>query len=132
MKAPLAVGDIIDAQCTKCKRVTNHIVVALVGDKPANVNCNTCGGVHRYRRAAPAVKAPKAKTSAPAVKPEEWSAVQSAINSIVPKDYDMDASYRVGSVIRHSSYGLGMVQRMAGNRKMEILFESGKKVLRCK
>lgn len=132
MKATLSVGDIIDAQCSKCKRITNHIVVALVGDKPASVNCNTCGGVHRYRRAAPAVKAPKAASTAPSAKAEDWKALHSAINSIAPKDYDMEAGYRVGSVIRHPSYGLGLVQRMAGDRKMEILFESGKKVLRCK
>lgn len=132
MKSTLAVGDIIDAQCSKCKRVTNHIIVALVGDKPASVNCNTCGGVHRYRLAVPAVKTPRATGSAPATKNEELKALQSALHSIAPKDYDMDAGYRVGSVIRHPSYGLGLVQRMAGERKMEILFEGGKRVLRCK
>ena len=58
--------------------------------------------------------------------------LQTAANNGLAKDYDMDKEYRVGTVIRHQSFGPGLVQRIAGNRKMEVLFESGKKTMRCK
>ncbi len=127
-----AVGDIIDARCTKCQSVTNHVIVAMVAAKPAKVTCNTCSGTHRYRSPTAVPRVTKSAGSTPAVKAEEWSELRAAMNNIAAKDYDMDAGYRVGAVIKHSSFGLGLVQRVVGNRKMEILFEEGKKTLRCK
>lgn len=44
----LSAGDIIDARCTKCRAVTNHRIVAMVGDRVVRVECNTCHGVHNY------------------------------------------------------------------------------------
>ena len=48
------------------------------------------------------------------------------------KDYAMDKEYRVKAVIKHPVFGLGLVQRVVGDRKMEVLFEDGKKMMRCK
>lgn len=127
-----AVGDIIDARCTKCLKVTNHVVVAMVGDKPANVQCNTCSGVHRYRRLDAIGKSTKRTGDSPAVKQEEWAQLRTAMSNENAKDYAMDREYRVGTVIRHPSFGLGLVERVVGNRKMEVLFEDGKKLMRCK
>nr|NIS42156.1 hypothetical protein [Desulfuromonadales bacterium] len=45
----LSVGGYVDSQCTKCKRATNHIIVAMVEDQVARVECCTCSGVHNYR-----------------------------------------------------------------------------------
>jgi hypothetical protein len=134
MKKPQpSVGDIIDARCTKCQKVTNHVVVAMVGIKPANVQCNTCQGTHRYRSPVPALKAAR-RTSEPSVAhhQEAWVELQVSKNGENAKDYTMDREFRVGTVIRHPSFGLGLVQRVAGNRKMEVLFETGKKIMRCK
>jgi len=128
-----AVGDIIDARCTKCQKITNHVVVAMVGIKPAKVECNTCKGIHRYRSPVAAVrKAPKRAGDSPSVKQEEWAELRTAMNSDNAKDYAMDREYRAGVVIKHPSFGLGLVQRVAGNRKMEVLFEDGRKIMRCK
>ena len=40
------VGSDIDSWCGKCKRILAHTVEAMVGDKPARVNCNTCKSQH--------------------------------------------------------------------------------------
>ncbi|MFZ4440354.1 MAG: hypothetical protein ACOYOS_18175, partial [Syntrophales bacterium] len=54
-----AAGDFIDSQCTKCKILTNHTIVAIEGGKVAQVKCNTCGGEHNYH----APKGEKAPTT---------------------------------------------------------------------
>ena len=43
------LGDDIDDFCVKCKRLTNHSVVSLMGDAPAKVRCRTCHNDHDYR-----------------------------------------------------------------------------------
>ena len=126
------VGDVIDARCTKCQKVTNHLIVAMVGAKPVNVECNTCKGTHRYRNPEVVRKPAKRSSDTPTVRPEEWANLKTATTNIVAKDYHMDMDCRAGAVIRHPSFGLGLVQRIVGNRKMEVLFEDGKKMMRCR
>ncbi|MGB8933052.1 MAG: hypothetical protein WCC48_17540, partial [Anaeromyxobacteraceae bacterium] len=43
------VGGEVDALCTKCELVLAHTVIAMVGEVPVKVECNTCHGVHRYK-----------------------------------------------------------------------------------
>jgi hypothetical protein len=43
------LGDIIDDFCVKCKRITNHAVVSMLGKDPAKVRCRTCYPDHDYR-----------------------------------------------------------------------------------
>lgn len=130
-KSAQSVGDIIDARCTKCRKVTNHTIVAIAGNIPAKVQCNTCQGNHRYRPPEVVRQPPKRVSDAPVVRPEEWVDLENAKGNIAAKDYNMELTYRVGSTIKHPSFGFGLVQRLCGNRKMEVLFESGKKIMRC-
>lgn len=44
------LGDDIDDYCVKCKRVTNHAVVSLVGEEAAKVRCQACYSDHDNRR----------------------------------------------------------------------------------
>lgn len=44
------LGDDVDDYCIKCKRVTNHAIVSLVGEDPAKVRCRTCYNDHDFRR----------------------------------------------------------------------------------
>ena len=128
----VSVGDIVDARCTKCRKITNHVIVAMVASKPANVRCNTCDGTHRYRQPAATSKMTKRTSDSLTVKQEEWAELQTAMSGETAREYDMEKEYRVGIVIRHASFGLGLVQRIRGNRKMEVLFASGPKTMRCK
>lgn len=131
-KPQATVGDIIDARCTKCLNVTNHVIVAMIGDKPAHVQCNTCNSKHRYRQPVPAAKTTKRPSDSPAVKKEEWDELHAAMIDLPARDYAMDKEYRTGTILRHQIFGLGLVQRIVGNQKMEVLFEDGKKIMRCK
>ena len=127
-----AVGDIIDARCPKCIKVTNHLIVAILDSKPLDVQCNTCNGSHRYRQPAALPKTVQPTSGSSLVKEEEWTELRKAVSNVLAKDYVMDREYRVGAVIKHPSFGLGLVKRVVGSRKMEVLFDDGKKMMRCK
>jgi hypothetical protein len=43
------LGDIIDDYCIKCRRLTNHAIVSLLGNEAAKVRCRTCYHDHDYR-----------------------------------------------------------------------------------
>jgi hypothetical protein len=45
----IRLGDVIDDFCVKCKRLTNHAIVSIVGDQAAKVRCRTCYHDHDYR-----------------------------------------------------------------------------------
>ena len=46
----LRLGDIIDDWCVKCRRLTNHAIVSLVGTEAAKVRCRSCYSDHNYLR----------------------------------------------------------------------------------
>lgn len=58
------VGDEMDDYCTRCHRLTNHTVAALVGAEVATATCRTCGFQHRYKGGKAPARAAKAKASA--------------------------------------------------------------------
>ena len=45
------VGDVLDDYCPHERRVTNHAVVAIVGDKVKLTRCTTCENEHAYKEA---------------------------------------------------------------------------------
>jgi hypothetical protein len=45
----MRVGDEIDDYCSRCKRNTDHAVVAMVGEAAKRVRCRTCNNEHNYR-----------------------------------------------------------------------------------
>jgi len=49
----LRLGDTIDDFCVKCKRLTNHAIVSIVGQQVAKVRCRTCYHDHDYRHEQP-------------------------------------------------------------------------------
>ena len=60
--ADARVGDIIDDFCPRCRLLTNHTVMALVGEEVRKVICRTCDTSHDYKHGKGAEK--KAKPSA--------------------------------------------------------------------
>jgi hypothetical protein len=44
------LGDDLDDYCIKCKRLTNHSILALVGGEPAKVRCRTCYHEQPFRK----------------------------------------------------------------------------------
>jgi hypothetical protein len=56
---PLRLGDIVDDYCPRERRITNHAIVALVGQAIRQTRCTTCDAEHVYKEA----KVPRRKKS---------------------------------------------------------------------
>lgn len=129
----LVAGDPIECRCTKCKEITNHIIIAMIDEKPAKVECNTCKGQHKYRKPAAPKKPGTRRSATPKVpRQNEWLKRETEIRSAKSVNYDMQASFKIETVINHPSFGLGLVLAAVGPRKIEVLFEAGTKIMRCK
>jgi hypothetical protein len=44
----LRLGDVIDDHCIKCRRLTNHSIVSMLGPEVAKVRCRSCYHEHTY------------------------------------------------------------------------------------
>ncbi len=129
----LAAGDPIESRCTKCRKITNHIIVAMAEDVPAKVQCNTCSGQHKYR--PPTVRkkpAPRRAVDPAIAEQKEWLKLQADIEAKAATTYTMETAFKVGSVMKHPMFGLGLVQGNLGPQKVAVLFEEGKKKMRCR
>jgi hypothetical protein len=60
----LRLGDILDDYCPRERRLTNHAVVAMVGDAVKQTRCTTCDTEHEYKQAK--VPRQRRKNDAPA------------------------------------------------------------------
>lgn len=129
----LSAGDPIEARCTKCRKNTNHVIIAMVEDDPVKVQCNTCSREHKYRPPTVPKKPAVRKTVQPKdAERKEWELLRPNMNSAKATDYSMTAAYKLNALINHPVFGLGLVQRVIGSQKIEVLFEDGKKTMRCK
>ena len=129
----LSPGDPIQARCTKCKQNTDSIIVSITDNAPERVQCGVCSRKHKYR---PPIQAKKPAPKPAAVRAEsdrkKWQTLLETADSSKAAEYSMTATYKLKTVIKHPTFGLGLVQCLAGPQKVEILFESGKKIMRCK
>ena len=60
----LRLGDILDDYCPRERRVTNHAVVAMVGDDVKQTRCTTCDAEHEFKHAKVPRQRRKADTPA--------------------------------------------------------------------
>lgn len=67
----LRLGDIIDDYCPRERRLTNHAVVALVGDEVKQTRCSTCDAEHVYKQARVPARRKKAEAAAIARPPAD-------------------------------------------------------------
>jgi hypothetical protein len=55
------LGDVLDDYCPRERRVTNHVVVAMIEDEVKQTRCTTCDADHQYKQArVPSPRRPKA------------------------------------------------------------------------
>jgi hypothetical protein len=64
MQRQLRLGDILDDYCPRERRVTNHVIVAMVGPDVKQTRCTTCDAEHEYKKAK--VPRQRRKTETPA------------------------------------------------------------------
>lgn len=54
------LGDVLDDYCPRERRVTNHVVVAMIEDEIRQTRCSTCDADHEYKQArVPSPRRPK-------------------------------------------------------------------------
>src|SRR5258708_1189091 len=63
----LRLGDILDDYCPRERRLTNHVVVAMIGDDVKQTRCTTCDADHEYKHAR--VPRPRKKSEAAILSP---------------------------------------------------------------
>jgi hypothetical protein len=51
MQRELRLGDILDDYCPRERRLTNHAVVAMIGQEVKQTRCTTCDAEHEYKHA---------------------------------------------------------------------------------
>jgi hypothetical protein len=127
------VGDPIEARCTKCRANNPHVIITMVEDAPLKVQCDICSREHKFRLPSVKKKPAARRVVDPKVaERKEWETLRPDMNEKDAKDYSMTGAFKVDSLIKHATFGLGLVQRVAGTQKIEVLFEDGKKLMRCK
>src|SRR5712671_6268042 len=84
----LRLGDILDDYCPRERRVTNHAVVAMIGEDVKQTRCTTCDADHEYKHAK--VPRQRRKTETPA-------ALYSQVVANGPKRVSHDGSASNGS-----------------------------------
>jgi hypothetical protein len=47
----LRLGDVLDDYCPRERRLTNHVVVAMIGEAVKQTRCTTCEAEHEYKQA---------------------------------------------------------------------------------
>jgi len=126
------VGGEIDATCTRCRMELAHTILALVVSKVARVRCNTCGSDHVYRGTQRPSRSAAAQKRAAAEKTPKtvvgFDAQLAALDVSKAEDYRPDHSYAVDQVLRHPTFGLGIV-RSVRQDKMDVAFKAAERTL---
>jgi hypothetical protein len=139
---PLKVGGDVDSWCTKCRMMLTHRIVAMVGPKPARVECETCHSQHNFRERAPG-EAPARQArvvgSGSGPRPARVSSVsrleqerrdrekswERAVTGRLVADfvkYNAKTSFKVGDLVKHAKFGDGVVTQVIDAHKIEVLF----------
>ncbi|HBA86848.1 MAG TPA: hypothetical protein DCZ75_02345 [Geobacter sp.] len=140
----LAAGDMVDSQCTRCKALLNHTIVAMVAGQVVRVKCNTCGSEHNHRpvkepkvaaakgaKVEKEPKTPRARAAkAPAISNETvWEEMLRPLDPDLAAPYHMEGKFRINTLIKHPTFGMGVIASCQSG-KVEVVFKDGRKLLR--
>jgi len=143
-KRVVTAGDSVESQCTRCKALLNHTIIAMVAGQVVRVKCNTCGSEHNHRpvkepkvaavkgaKAEKVAKTPRAKSvKAPAISDEAiWEEMIRPLDPDLAVPYSMDGKFRANSLLTHPTFGIGMIASSQAG-KIEVVFKAGRKLLR--
>ena len=85
----LRPGDILDDYCPRERRLTNHVVVAMIGEDIKQTRCTTCDADHEYKHAR--VPRQRKKSAAPAILSPVASAAPKKVIHDLPETDDIEA-----------------------------------------
>jgi hypothetical protein len=130
-----AVGQDIESICGKCGDVW-HVVVAMVRDKVAKVQCKQCGGYHRHRPPGSTAPARSTRTARARAAPGTSTTVSRSHEPQVAADlsrpvkpYRFDGEFSPGDRLEHPKFGEGVVEMTSEPGKMQVFFADGRRVL---
>ena len=126
----LSVGGEVDSWCGKCKEMTTHNIVAMVGDQPKQVICQVCNSRHDFRTEPPA-RHRKASGSVPTTGTTEGATARrnedrelqkrqeakrqlqkELAEAAEPRPFDPKARYKAGEIIVHPEHGRGKIENV--------------------
>lgn len=122
----LEVGAKIDSWCGSCRLVVRHTIVAATAEKVTRVNCNTCQRSHAYHAQQPRTRRETASVTSRARTYQDLLGGRTEANST---PYSISARFRIGELVSHAAFGLGIVTGARDGIKIDILFAEGAKVL---
>jgi hypothetical protein len=126
-----SAGENVSAYCTKCKLISDHVIIAMAGDGETleKVKCRTCGSAHKYRPTADTKSGKAVKKKGDAIKTAEllW---ESCLAEARGKErvYEMSGKYRIGDVVLHNTFGKGVVRKIYFN-KCDVLFKDKERLM---
>jgi len=131
------IGKSVDSWCARCKLMLAHTIEAIVKDKITRTHCNTCGAQHAYRRnppapagirprgaAAPGRRAPKSSSAT-----VDYQALLQGIDAGNARQYRTSERFRAKEIIRHPTFGVGLVVAERDVNKIDVGFADGMKTL---
>ena len=131
MAATVEAGADIDAYCSKCKLLLAHVIIAMRGSRPARVECKTCSSVHTYRDDAPKKRTTRRATSRdPAAQAlAAYEGVMDGRDISRASKYGAKEVFSLEDVLDHKTFGIGLVTRVLSDKKIEVVFQTGNKIL---
>lgn len=135
MAAAPIVGKDVDSWCTRCKLVLAHTIEAAVSGRITRVHCNTCGGQHAYRPRPPGegserstrARAEGARAATKTVR--DYASLLRGRDPSTARAYATTERFANGDLIRHPTFGLGLVTALKDVNKIEVAFADGSKTL---
>lgn len=127
-----AIGKDVDSWCTRCRMMLAHTVEAVVNGRITRVHCNTCGGQHAHRVKPPgqATGSRARPARAEAAKPaRDYGALLRSRDPATARPYATTERFKDGELIRHPTFGIGLVTSLRDANKIDVVFADGNKTL---
>lgn len=124
-------GATLTSYCSKCKVSLAHTIVAIDGERTAQVTCTTCGSTHPFKPPADAPKARASRAKKGARTPPSVAALWDARMAAASGEeqvYTRAATYRIGDIVLHEQFGKGVVLKLSTN-KCHVLFKDKERLM---
>jgi len=135
------VGEYIDAYCSRCELTLAHVVLFELNGSVSRVKCRTCGTEHKYRGRKPEMKRTNtlfknrsrgvskgaaAQKVAHTVDVARWQENRNRLGTGTEmKTYRISEGYAKGDVIDHDAFGIGFVEKVISETRIDVLFSDG-------
>ncbi len=139
-KTALSVGSQIEVRCPSCRKNRDHEILSMKNGHADKVQCMLCKHQRKYRPPAALmtaeekllIKDTKTRQNQNAMQRKQWETLNKSMDHSKALNYSMTETYKSKALIDHPVFGFGQVRRVLGSQKVEILFEDGVKIMRCK